>query len=92
MNQRQLEQTELLRAEQAALRAAAAWVRDQAGATMAGLTEDRVASACGAVLDLLSEKLDTLPAQVRRHTVRIARELTGDPMDQPTTRRTRRRR
>lgn len=43
------------------------------------------------LLELMAGRLDVVPVQVRDHIVRVAREITGDGMDLPGVRRTRRR-
>ena len=43
------------------------------------------------ILELLALRTADLDPDVRAHVVRIAREMTGDGMDRPTVRRTRRR-
>lgn len=90
--QRRLREIERLRADQAALRAAAAWVREQpAQGTVAVLSEVDVAEPCAALLDHFADYCDRLDGAVRENVVRVARELVGEGMDRPTVRRTRRR-
>lgn len=42
------------------------------------------------ILELLALRTADLDPDVRAHVVRVAREMTGEPMDRPTVRRTRR--
>ncbi|MDN5920258.1 MAG: hypothetical protein L0I76_35040 [Pseudonocardia sp.] len=91
MNERERRRVEQLRADERAVPAAAEWVRGAADGDLAALSLPHVAAGCGQLLDVLAEGLEGLPEPVRVHTVRVSRELTGDPMDRPTVRRTRRR-
>ncbi len=92
MNEREYRRLDQLRADQTVIRAAAEQVRGEpARGTTAALSEPHVAECCGELLDLFAENLDRLDDQLRRHIARVARELTGAPMDEPTRRRTRRR-
>lgn len=63
---------------------------DRGGPT-AGLGDPRITGLLGELLDVLADGLDRVPAEVRRHTARVAREMGGAPMDQPSVRRSRRR-
>jgi hypothetical protein len=56
------------------------------------LSEPVAAELLGSFLDSAAEHLDVMDGQLRAHVVRVAAELVGRPMDQPTIRRTRRRR
>ena len=68
---------------------AAAWLRDDpARRQMAGLWQDRVGHALADLLDALGEDVAGLDEGLRRQGCRV---LLGEPMDSPTTRRTRRR-
>lgn len=90
--EREYRRLDQLRADQAVIRAAAEHVRrEPERGTTAALSEPHVAEACGELLDLFADGLDGFDDQLRRHVARVARELTGAPMDQPTRRRTRRR-
>lgn len=91
MNERERRRIEQLRADERAVRAAAGWVRGAVDGDLAALSLPHVAAGCAELLDVLADDLAGLPEPVRVHTVRVSRELTGDPMDRPTVRRTRRR-
>ncbi len=91
--QRQLRETVRLRADQEALRAAAAWVREQPEhGKIAALSEPTIAGRCADLLDHLADYCDRIDEVTREQVVRVARELVGNRMDRPSVRRTRRRR
>lgn len=89
-SQHQLEQ---LRHDQYLIRAAAAWIREQpALGTVAALSDRATAALCADLLEHLAEVCDRLDPPCREHLIRVAQELLGDSMEQPSVRRTRRRR
>lgn len=91
VTERDRRRIEALRADQATVREAAQWVRDQAGGNVAALSDPRTAELGGELLELMADELAGMPDSVRGHTVRVCRDLLGRPMDRPTVRRTRRR-
>lgn len=82
-----------LRADRDLLDEAADWLwsNDADRRQTAALYTDRVAHACGRLLDLVSDELDTVPPGVRWQAVQTARQITGATMEQPGVRRARRR-
>lgn len=72
-------------------RAAAFLRREAVHAGYAGLHHKHVAFGLASVLDVLSRHLPDLPDGVRRQAVQSCRELLGEQVDSPATRRTRRR-
>lgn len=89
--QRRLHETDQLGADQDALRAAATWVREQpARSEVAALSEPATAALCARLLDHVADYCERLDDATRRHVVRVAHELTGERMDRPVVRRTRR--
>lgn len=93
MNERERCALDQLRVDRAVVEAAAVALDDpQTRATWAGLSDARTAHLLAELLQLLAEALPELDSAIRHVTVQAARDLTGDRMDQPTVRRTRRRR
>jgi hypothetical protein len=71
---------------------AAAWLRDDpVRRRTAGLWSDRVGHALADLLDALSENVAGLDPGVRHQTRQACRTVVGEPMENPTTRRSRRR-
>lgn len=92
MNERQYRAVRALRDDQAAIRTAAGRVRDPGPeGPIAGLGDAGTAELLAGLLDVLADGLDRVPGEVRRHTARVAQEMGGAPMGQPSVRRTRRR-
>ncbi|ANY05761.1 hypothetical protein [Pseudonocardia sp. HH130630-07] len=92
MNERDRRRIEQLRADRMAVRDAAGVVRSAPELqSWPGLHTARRAEELGDLLDGLAEHLHTLDEQIRSHVVRVCTETLGRPMDNPTTRRTRRR-
>ncbi|GAA2850200.1 hypothetical protein GCM10010472_04070 [Pseudonocardia halophobica] len=88
MNERQLRAIEKLRADQAIVSATADRVR---GGLLPMPDPERYRQPLGELLDALAEHLPHVDPPVREHAVRVCRNAFGDRMDQPGTRRSRRR-
>ena len=81
-----------LQADRELIERAAAWLRSDAiRSGYAGLTHKHVTFAFALLLDELSRHLPDLDDAVRRQAVQTCRQLLGEQLDSPTTRRTRRR-
>ncbi|MBC3194747.1 hypothetical protein H7X46_27220 [Pseudonocardia sp. C8] len=93
MNAHERRRLSALRADrETILAAAAALRRDAIQAHHTGLlARPEQAFGMASILELLALRTADLDPHVRDHVVRIAREMTGDGMDRPTVRRTRRR-
>lgn len=93
MNTHERRRLAALRADRETVLAAAAALRHDAVQThYAGvLPRPEYAFGMASILELLALRTADLDPDVRAHVVRIAREMTGDGMDRPTVRRTRRR-
>ncbi|MFP5019354.1 hypothetical protein [Pseudonocardia phyllosphaerae] len=92
MNTHERRRLVALRTDRETVLAAAARLRHEAvQAHYAGLSTPEMAFGLASVLEQLALRVADLPPDVRTHVVRIAREMTGDGMDRPTVRRTRRR-
>lgn len=91
MNERDRRRIEQLRADRMTVRDAAGVVRSAPEQRWSGLHTARRADELGDLLDGLAEHLHTLDDQTRSHIVRVCAETLGRPMDDPATRRTRRR-
>lgn len=91
MNQRQWREHDQLRADQAVIREVAGRLRDPEHSPELTTTDDLDrGEALAGLFEHLADELATLPGQVREHTARVSRDLTGTPMDRPSVRRTRR--
>ena len=81
-----------LQADRELFQRAAAWLRSEAiHAGYAGLTHRHVTFAFALLLDELSRHLPDLDEAVRWQAVQTCRQLLGEQLDSPETRRTRRR-
>ncbi|ANY06987.1 hypothetical protein [Pseudonocardia sp. HH130630-07] len=93
MNTHERRRLAALRADRETVLAAAAGLRHEAvQAYYAGhLPRPEYAFGLASVLELLGTRVADLDPDIRAHVVRVSREMTGDGMDQPSVRRTRRR-
>lgn len=95
MHERAFRAAAQLRADTDVVTRAAGIVRaasDRTGpARLAGLHAAATTGRLAELLELMAGRLDVVPEQMRDHIVRVAREITGDGMDLPGVRRTRRR-
>jgi hypothetical protein len=81
-----------LQADRDLLQRAATWLRSDAiRSGYAGLTHKHVTFAFALLLDELSRHLPDLDESVRWQAVQACRQLLGEQLDSPATRRTRRR-
>lgn len=93
MNERQRRAWQQLRDDQAVVRAAARRLRDPVVyGDWAGLDDPRTAELLAGLLDYVADELEHVCSASRHATLHACRDLVGDRMDQPTIRRTRRRR
>ncbi|MEV1294173.1 hypothetical protein [Pseudonocardia sp. NPDC049635] len=92
MNAHERRRSAALRADRETVLAAAARLRHEAvQAHYAGLARPEFAFGLASILELLALRVADLAPDVRAHVVRVAREMTGDGLDLPSVRRTRRR-
>ena len=91
MNAQERRRLDTLRADRDTITRAAEWLRTSPDRShLAGLNQGAYAAGMAELLDALAAQLDQNP-RLREHAVRVCRNLLGDRMDEPRTRRTRRR-
>ena len=92
MNTHERRRLTALRVDRETVLTAAATLRHEAvQAHYAGLLpRPEYAFGMASILELLALRTVDLDPDVRAHVVRVAREMTGDGMDRPTVRHTRR--